>query len=204
MEAELKRLPARILMNTELTPGLAEMEHPDVIISAVGAEAIRPPFPGIDSPKVLMAEDVDKGAEVGDSIAVIGGGLVGIETALHLAMQGKKVSIVEALPDYANDANFRYARTYRWKIAEYGIDVYTSTRCSAITGEGVAAVDKDGRDLLIPADNVVISVGMRPLTGVSEALRDCAGDFIPIGNCVRPGQVKDAMRAGYDAAMFLD
>lgn len=202
MTAELKRLPVRVLMNTELTPELAAMEHPDALICALGAEAIRPPFPGIDSPKVLMAEDVDKGAEAGDRVVVIGGGLVGVETALHLAMQGKKVSIVEAQPSIANDANFRYARTYRWKIEEYKIDVYTSTKCSAVTDAGVQAVDKDGKDILIPADSVVISVGMRPLSAQVEALRDCAPLFIPIGNCVRPGVVKDAIRAGFDAAMF--
>ena len=64
------------------------------------------------------------------------------------------------------------------------------------------ALDKDGSEVLIPADNVVISVGMRPRTADSEALRGCAPIFIPIGNCVRPGVVKDAIRAGYDAAMF--
>ncbi len=202
MEAELKRLPVRILLNTALTPALAEMEHPDAILCALGAEEIRPPFPGIDDPKVLMASDVDKGAPVGDRVVVIGGGLVGVETALHLAMQGKKAAIVEMLPSIANDANFRYARTYKWKIAEYQIDVHTSTKCSAITAEGVQAVDKDGREILLPADNVVISVGMRPLSAAVEALRDCAPVFIPIGNCVRPGVVKDAIRAGFDAAMF--
>ncbi|MGN0968713.1 MAG: FAD-dependent oxidoreductase, partial [Oscillospiraceae bacterium] len=202
MEAELRRLPVRIVMNTELTPELAEMEHPDAIICALGAEEIRPPFPGIDDPKVLMARDVDKGAEVGGNVVVIGGGLVGVETALHLAMQGKKVSIVEAQPSIANDANFRYARTYKWEIEKWKIDVYTSTKCSAITEAGVQAVDKDGKEILLPADNVVISVGMRPLSAAAEALRDCAPLFIPIGNCVRPGVVKDAIRGGFDAAMF--
>lgn len=202
MEAELKRLPVRIVMNTALTPELAQMEHPDVIIAAMGATAIRPPFPGVDSPKVLMAEDVDKGAEVGENVVVIGGGLVGVETALHLAMQGKKVSIVEAQPSIANDANFRYARTYKWKIEEYKIAVYTATKCSAVTDAGVQAVGPDGAELLLPADNVVISVGMRPESAQAETLRDCAPLFIPIGNCVRPGVVKDAIRTGFDAAMF--
>lgn len=202
MEAELKRLPVRILMNTELTPEIAMMEHPDVIISAMGAEDIRPPFPGIDNPKVMMAREAETCDDLGQDIVIIGGGLVGVETALNLAMQGKKVSIVEMLPSIANDANFRYARTYKWKIEEYKIDVYTSTKCSAITDEGVQAVDKDGSDILIPADNVVLSVGMRPLSAQSEALRNCAPIFIPIGNCVRPGVVKDAIRAGFDAAMF--
>ena len=135
-------------------------------------------------------------------VVIIGGGLVGVETALNLAMQGKKVSIVEMLPAIANDANFRYARTYKWKIEEYKIDVYTSTKCKTITDEGVEAEDKDGNNILIPADNVILSVGMRPLSADSEALRDCAPVFIPIGNCVRPGVVKDAIRAGFDAAMF--
>ena len=202
MEAELKRLPVRIMMNTELTPELAEMEHPDVIISAMGAEDIRPPFPGIDNPKVMMSREAESSDNLGQNIVIIGGGLVGVETALNLAMQGKKVSIVEMLPSIANDANFRYARTYKWKIEEYKIDVYTSTKCKAITEEGVEAEDKDGNDILIPADNVILSVGMRPLSAASEALRDCAPIFIPIGNCVRPGVVKDAIRAGFDAAMF--
>ncbi len=202
MEAELKRLPVRVLMNTELTPELALSEQPDVIISAIGADEIRPPFPGIDSSKVMMACEAEASDRLGQNIVVIGGGLVGVETALNLAMQGKKVSIAEMLPTVANDANFRYARTYKWKIEEYKIDVYTSTRCTAITDAGVEAEDKDGNDILIPADNVIISVGMRPRTDQSEALRDCAPVFIPIGNCVRPGVVKDAIRAGFDAAMF--
>ena len=149
-----------------------------------------------------MAREAETCDELGQNIVVIGGGLVGVETALNFAMQGKKVSIVEMLPSIANDANFRYARTYRWKIEEYKIDVYTSTKCKAITDAGVEAEDKDGNDILIPADNVIISVGMRPLTAQSEALRDCAPTFIPVGNCVRPGVVFDAIRAGFDAAMF--
>ena len=204
MSAELKRLPIRIEMNTELTAELAQKEQADVIICAVGAEDIRPPIPGIDDPKVLMAREAECGAEIGENVVVIGGGLVGVETALNLAMQGRNVSIVEAQSAIANDANLRYARTYRWKIKEYKINVYTSVKCSAITDEGVLAVDKDGSEILLSADTVVISVGMRPLSVAAEALRDCAPEFIPIGNCVRPGIVKDAIRAGFDAAMFLD
>ena len=204
MASEMKRLPVRVLMNTELTPELAEMEHPDVIVSAIGADAIRPPFSGIDNKKVYMAEDVDKGVEVGETVVVIGGGLVGIETALHLAMQGKKVSIVEMLPDIANDANFRYARTYRWEIEKYDVDVYAGTKCNSISDEGVSVTDSDNNEKVLPCDNVVISVGMRPLTADSEALRDCAPEFVPIGNCVRASQVQDAIRAGYNAGLYID
>jgi 2,4-dienoyl-CoA reductase-like NADH-dependent reductase (Old Yellow Enzyme family)/thioredoxin reductase len=204
MEAQLRSLPVTVKLNTALTPEIALQENADVIISAIGADAIRPPFPGIDKDHVLMAEEVDKGAPVGDRVVVIGGGLVGIETALHLAQQGKEVSIVEMLPDIANDANFRYARTYRWEIEKWKVKVFTNTRCSAITDAGVEALNASGDPIFLPADTVVISVGMRSREEESEKLRFCAPRFIPIGNCVRPGVVKDAIRAGYDAAMFLD
>ena len=204
MEAELKRLPVRIVMNTALTPELAEMEHADVLISALGADPIRPPFPGIDGKNVLMAGEVDSGAPVGDEVVIIGGGLVGVETALDLAKRGKKATIVEMLPTIANDANFRYARTYRWEMEKEKIAVYTSTKCSSITEDGVHALDKDGKEIFIPAQTVVISCGMRSRIPESEALRYCAPVFIPIGTVVKPGVIKDAIRAGYDAAMFLD
>lgn len=202
MEAEMKRLPIRVVMNTALTPELARQEHADAIISAIGADSIRPPFPGVDLPKVKMAEAADRGDVQGDTVVVIGGGLAGIESALHLAKQGRKVSIVEMLPAIANDANIRYARTYRWEIEKEKVAVYTGTKCRAITDEGVEAEGPDGETILLPADTVVLSVGMRPRAEESEALRDCAPVFIPIGNCVRPSQVQAAIRGGFDAAMY--
>ncbi len=202
METELKSLKVKIKMNTAFTSQLAAMEKPDVIICAAGAEEIKPPFPGIDKPDVYMAMEVERGAETGDNIVVIGGGLVGVESAINLSMQGKNVSIVEMLPKIANDANFRYARTYAWEIERQNITVYTSTKCREIKDEGVLVEMSDGSENLIPADTVVIAVGMRPLSDTVEELRDCAPVFIPIGNCVRPGVVKDAIRAGFDAAMY--
>ncbi|MDR3332116.1 MAG: FAD-dependent oxidoreductase [Synergistaceae bacterium] len=204
MAAELKRLEVKVKMNTPLTADLAKSESPDVIIAALGADAIRPPFPGIDKPHVFMAEEVDRGAAVGEKIVVIGGGLVGVETALHLAMQGKQVSIVEMLPKIASDANIRYSRTYPWEIEKWGVKVYTGTKCNAITDKGLDATDSEGKSLFLPADTIVISVGMRSRNDEAEVLRFCAPQFIPIGNCVRPGVVKDAIRAGYDAATYLD
>ena len=205
MEAELKRLPVRIVMNTAVTPELAAQEKPDVIISAIGADMIRPSFPGIDGENVLMAEEADRDIErVGQRVAVIGGGLVGIETALNQAMLGKQVCIIEALPEIARDANFRYARTYSWKIKEYDIEVRTGTKCTAVTKDGVNAIGPNGDNVFIPADTVVIAIGMRPREAESESLRDCAPVFIPIGTCVKPGVVMNSIRSGYDAAMFLD
>lgn len=206
MEAELATLPVKIVMNTELTPELAKREEADLIIAALGADMLQPSFPGSDGKNVLMAEEADRdeGGIVGDTVAVIGAGLVGIETAINQAERGKKVSIIEALPVAAKDANFRYARTYKWKMEELGIEVHTSTMCREITAEGVKCVDAEGKEVFIPADTVVMAIGMRPRAAAAEALRDCASEFRKIGNCVKIGQVMDSMRAGYDAGMFTE
>lgn len=203
MKTKLASTSAKVILNTAVTPGIAEAEHADVLISALGACPIVPPIPVAGGSNVLMAGDVDNGAETGGRVLVIGGGLVGVESALELAKKGKKVTIAEMLPSIANDANFRYARTYRWEIEKEGVEVITNTRCTGITDEGVNAV-RDGKEAFIPADTVVLACGMKPLEEESEALRFCAPVFIPIGSVVRPGVIKDAIRAGFDAAMFLD
>ena len=153
-----------------------------------------------------MAEEADRdeGGIVGDSVAVIGAGLVGIEAAIHQALRGKKVSIIEALPAAARDANFRYARTYKWKMEELGIQLFVNTKCEEITPEGVRCTDAEGKPVFVPADTEVIAIGMRPRENAAEALRDCAPEFRRIGNCVKIGQVMDSIRAGFDAGMFTE
>ena len=203
LEAELKSLPVKVVMKTALTPEIAEKEQADVIISAMGADTVKPPFPGKDLPNVLMAADADRGGVNGDKIVVVGGGLVGVETALHMAREGKKVTILEMAPNFAQDANIRYSRTYRWELAKEGVEVLCNTCSTAFTEQGVCVKDmQSGEERLIECDAIVIAAGMRPREEASEALRWCAKTFIPIGNVVKPGIIMAAIRSGFDAAMY--
>lgn len=203
MEAELRSQAVVVRLNTEFTPEVAAMERPDVVIAAIGAEAILPPFEGAHLPNVLLAGDVDNGAPVGQRTVVVGGGLVGCETAIHLAQQGKDVTIVEMAPRISGDANFRYVRTIAMEVEKWNIKTAVNVTCKAFTNDAVIGVDSDGKEVRIPADTIVVSVGMRPLVAQREALRDCAPEFIPIGSVLQAGPVKLAIRAGFDAAMFL-
>jgi NADPH-dependent 2,4-dienoyl-CoA reductase/sulfur reductase-like enzyme len=140
MEAQIRALPVKVVMGVEATPELAKSEKPDVIISAVGAEAIRPPFPGIE--KAIMASDLKSAAgHIGEHVTIIGGGLVGCEAAIHLAMDGKDVTIIEMASKIAADAHFRHIRSVTRKLSESGVRILLNTSCCAITDRGLRAVD---------------------------------------------------------------
>ncbi|MDR1573953.1 MAG: FAD-dependent oxidoreductase, partial [Clostridiales Family XIII bacterium] len=103
---EMKLNGVKVITGVALTKEIAEREVPDVLVIAVGAEAIVPPIPGIDNPKVVVANDLSEdGISIGQNVVILGGGLVGCEASVHLAQEGKKVTVVEMLPGVAADAN---------------------------------------------------------------------------------------------------
>ena len=205
MEQELKELPVTVKLNTRVTPEEAKWGRYDAVLVAVGADEIVPPFPGVEQDFVMMAAHAhEHGENVGENVVVIGGGMVGCETALDFAGQGKQVTIVEMAPRVSGDANFRYVRTIAMEIEKRGVQTAVSTRCTSIGDHMVEAIGPDGAAVTFPADTVILAVGMKAREGLAESFRECAPQVLDIGNCVKPGQVKEAIRSGFDAAMFLD
>ena len=203
MQAQLRALKIDVRLNTKVTPELVKAENPDVLIAAVGAQNILPPIPGVNGKNVVTADMVDKVNDLGDTIVVIGGGLTGIETALHLAMKGKSVTVVEMTENYAPEANFRHIQSVDRELLAYNVRVVTRTKCVEITDKDVKAVREGGEKISFPADTVVISVGMKPSADEVETLKNTAPQFVAIGNCASVGQVRAAIRAGYDAAVNI-
>jgi 2-enoate reductase len=192
-----------VILNTEVTPRLVEVANPDVVIVAVGAEPMIPDIPGVDRPFVILAADVhSEGAEVGSGVVVIGGGLVGCETGLHLAQQGKDVTIVEMLDDVAPEANIMHRRALMLELQK-SVKIKTGLKCIEITDESVIAVDKEGGRTALACDTAVIAVGYKARTGLVDALLGKAPEVMTIGDCVKPRRVLHAVRTGYDAGMAV-
>ena len=200
---QVGRAGVQVRLGARVTHDLAESLAPDVLIAAVGARPIVPKLPGMDLPHVVMG---GKAHEVigtlGQRVAIIGGGLVGTELAIHLADLGKRPVVLEMRGDYAVDSNPQHKNAIHWQ-KEHLIDFRLNTRVTAVTPEGLEAVDQAGQPVFVPADSVVVAVGYRADETQVEALRFTAPEFHWIGDCYRPGKVGDAVRMVYNTALDL-
>jgi 2,4-dienoyl-CoA reductase-like NADH-dependent reductase (Old Yellow Enzyme family)/thioredoxin reductase len=193
-----------VMLNTEVTPEFVAFQHPDALIAAVGAVPLIPDIPGIHGQNVIIASDIHTpSTKIGEKVVIIGGGLVGCDEAVYLAMQGKEVIIVEMLEDFARDANDFLKIALGIEFRKYNIRVMTNTRGKAIQEQGLLCIGPEDNEMLLKADTVVCAAGYRPLTSVVDQLRGTAPEFYSIGDCVKPQKITEAVAAGYDAAMDL-
>ena len=195
-----------IRLNTEVTKEYAEKEAPDALIIAVGSEPLVPPIPGLDGDNVTIVNNyyLEKD-KVGDEVVVMGGGLAGCECAIHLAMEGKKVRLVEMRGELAPDANVRHRPLMLRQMDELSgnLTVHTGHRALRVTGEGVVCEDSSGNEVLIPGRSVICALGQRSRTGAVEELRDSAPFVRVIGDAARVSTITNAVYWGYHAALDI-
>jgi pyruvate/2-oxoglutarate dehydrogenase complex dihydrolipoamide dehydrogenase (E3) component len=204
LAGQMKRAGVDIRLNTEVTPELVASEAPEVLVLAVGGAPIVPPLPGIDNPKVIMANDIcDECVQIGQAVTVLGGGLVGSESAVHLAQEGKDVTLVEMMDDIAVDANVRHKPVLLEMLAKFNVDIRTGMKGVRITDEGLVCTDADGKETLFKADTILCAVGQRPLREVVDQLLDAAPEVVQVGDCVQPQKVTEAIYRGYHAGFDI-
>lgn len=193
----------KVHLETELTPELARKENADLIIAAIGADPLIPPVKGLGSKNVVLGTAMfDEGVEIGLNVAIIGGGLVGCESGLHLANEGYNVTIIEMREDVAIDATPDHRR-FMLPLLEEKVRLAVGMRVTEVTEEGVRAVDSEGGETLYKADTVILAAGLKARTDEAQSLRDCAPNYRAIGDCLKARKVYDAVRDGYDAAYYL-
>jgi 2,4-dienoyl-CoA reductase-like NADH-dependent reductase (Old Yellow Enzyme family)/NADPH-dependent 2,4-dienoyl-CoA reductase/sulfur reductase-like enzyme len=194
---------ARILLNTKAEKALIESEKPDVIIAAAGSHPLIPHISGIEN--AVAAIDVYGGQEkIGKTVAMLGGGLVGAEVGLFLASEGREVTVIEMLDMMACETLGYYRNALLTEMDKQGIKQMLGTKIIEVAHNGVKAL-KDGAEIFIPADTCVFSFGMKSNADVLERIRAIAGTIpiVPVGDCLKPGKLGDAVRAGYMAAFSI-
>ena len=200
----MDKLGIHVILNTTATPELVEYMQPDAVLAAVGADPVIPKIPGVNGSNVITAEECYRkglaGEPMGQRIAIIGGGLVGCETALYLSMYlGKQVVLVEMTRAIAQE-DYSIPRQALVEHMNQYVDYYCGVTCREINEEGIVASDSYGNTALLPADTVVLAAGMRARSAAAEQFRGLSLFFEPIGDCVKAGNVRGATRSAYDAA----
>jgi flavanone/flavanol-cleaving reductase len=204
LEAQMRRAGVEIRLNTDVTQEIVEREAPDVLVLAVGAAPIVPPLPGIHSPKVVLANNLsDEGIAVGKKVVILGGGLVGCESAVHLSQKGKDVTVVEMMNEVAVDANVRQRPILLDMLAKLRVRVETRMKGVKITDRGLVCTDETGKEHLFEADTVVCSVGQYALREVVNGLLDAAPEVVQVGDCIKPQKVTEALYRGYHAGLDI-
>lgn len=224
-QVSLRRIP--VVLNTEVTKDILAKEKPDVVLLASGAKPADLPIPGIDGDNVVNAWDVLAGRTwTGKRVIIIGGGAVGIETALYLAEKGtidgdtlkfllthqakdtelimqmavrgtKEITIVEMLPEIGKDIGLSTRWCFMQDLQTHGVKVITSAKVTEVTARGVSIECPEGQRTL-EADTVVIATGSKPCRELEASLQELGIPYHVIGDAAKIGKAFDAIHQGYE------
>ena len=175
----------------------------DALLVATGSEAVRPAF--AQGAPVIMAEDALRTPPALSRALVLGGGLVGCETAEALALRGANVTILELRAELAPDMHPRARKFLLKSLREHGAEFLLETQVVSIGETGDVSVrDKYGNEYVLPRhDAIILALGYRPNNGLCRELAAARMPFTPLGDCVRPGRIMDAVHAARSAVCAL-
>lgn len=177
----------------------------EAVINAVGAHSAAPRIPGIDSVNVADAWKVLSGEQqVYGTVAVIGGGMVGCETAEYLAARGCKVSVIEMMAKIAAGESTTILPTLLENYKTYGVEQYPSHKVKEFRMDAVVCENKDGAEVTIPCDYIVLAMGARSNEFDAAALEAASIPVYSIGDAAgKAADISNAIRTGYDTACQL-
>ena len=195
-ETQMKDLNVEIHLNTEVKD--FKSIKADEYVVATGSKARKLPIKGFD--KAIEAIDYLSGKEVGENVAVIGGGLTGCEIAYELYLYGKKPFIVEMQDDLIRQkgicmANSQYLRDY---FAVKNVPVYLNTKLKEVKDDSVICTSSDGKEIELKCDSVVVSAGY-----ISTPLAKESSKVHLVGDCLSVGNLRTVVWRAYDVAMKI-
>ena len=197
---KMEQMDIEIHLNTEITD-ITEFENGPVIIATGSKPRVLKFVPGYE--KMIEACEYLTGTPVGETVAVIGGGLTGSEIAYELALQGKKPIIVEMKDDLVSQkgvclANSSYLREW---FELHQIPVYLETKLKEVRDGSIVCTDKEGRDIEVACDSVISSAGYIPNPLMPQDKKPAYVEYV--GDCDAIGNLRTVIWKAYEVAMGI-
>ncbi len=190
-------------LRERFTSGWLAKLKPDVVVLATGVVPFIPQIPGIDGGQVIQASQVLAGDEVGERVVVVGGELVGCETALYLAERGKKVTIMRRGPELATKVNQFIRIPLIGRLQAKGVTILTGVEYEEISDSGVVIRNGAGERKVVEADTVVLAAGAKPNTELLALVEGKVSKVLCVGDCVQPRGIREAVEEGCRAGLTI-
>ena len=204
MKTQVNKLGVRVVYNKDATAEEIVAYDADKVILACGSHSIVPPIPGIEHAEVSDGYLLGT-REPGKNVVVIGGGLVGCETAAFMAEKAESVTIVEMLDDVLLTAGhcLNNDQALRAMLDERGIAKVCGAKVTQVTADSLT-YEKDGETVTIPADTVIIAAGYRSNNQLEDELDGYVNDLAVVGDAVAPRKILTAVHEGYHAIRVME
>ncbi|MEO0249923.1 MAG: FAD-dependent oxidoreductase, partial [candidate division WOR-3 bacterium] len=201
---ELNRLGVDVRLGTRATAELAKREGAEVAIVAVGASQFRVDIPGIERENVVLSRDIleGKASVLGKKVVVIGSGVSGAQIADFLAEKGYDVTIAAAGEEIARSAAVVIRSLLLERLKQHGVRMLTNTQILGIEKGKVLIKGPSGSESL-PADTVVVSLGVKPNNSIASELQTAVKQVIVVGDAVEPRDATYAMVEGARAGLSI-
>ncbi len=197
LSAQCEKAGVNMHLNTTVTPEMIEEEMPDALVIATGARFFIEEIPGHDRPNIVSVLDVLEGrAETGDRVLVWGGRKPGIAAALHLAEEGKKITLVSGERKVGKDVNPSYIWRYIQKLSKKGVRTYRNSTVEEITDSGAVVLALHDTRIPVAADTIVFAE-RKPVDDLKEAARELNIETHVIGDALVPRALSHALHDGY-------
>lgn len=203
--AEIKSADVEIRLNTEATVEMVKDLNPYGVIIAAGGTPVIPPVPGVNSSNVYKAEDVLLGRVKlsGKNIAIIGGGVTGLETAEVLA-KNNKITVVEMMNAVGTTLYPSVRSLLLKRLNEAGVEILTGHGLSSIgENEITLSVTDTAFEKSRPADVVVLAIGTRPSKALIEEFEKAFDKITSVGDARKPGEIANAMHEANDKSFVF-
>lgn len=202
---EATRRSVAVAVKKEATLSQVAELKPDAVIVATGARALVPKIPGLKEvqDKVVTAEEALAGAPLGNRVLILGGELVGCETAEYLADRGKRVTVVRRGKELATGMSEGNRVALLERLKKKGVNAYTGLTYEAIDSRGLVAITAAGKRRIFPADSIVLATGFVPQGQLYQELKDKIPECYAVGDCVEPRDICEAIHEASEIAMRL-